>query len=65
MALAPLPPLDDAKTFKRRFYERHRVEIPVTEWRGRAYMRVSVQGYNTQEDIDRCVTALRTELSAG
>jgi isopenicillin-N epimerase len=62
MALAPLPPLDDAKAFKRRFYEQHRVEIPVTEWRGRAYMRVSVQGYNTQDDIDRCIAALQAEL---
>lgn len=62
MALAPLPSLDDAKAFKRRFYERQRVEIPVTEWRGRAYMRVSVQGYNTQDDIDRCIAALQTEL---
>ncbi|MCO5203677.1 MAG: aminotransferase class V-fold PLP-dependent enzyme [Anaerolineae bacterium] len=63
MALAPLPPLDDAQAFKRRFYERHRVEIPVTEWRGRAYMRVSVQGYNTQDDIDRCIDALQMDLS--
>ena len=35
-----------------------RIEIPVIEWNGRHYLRISVQGYNTQADIDALVDAI-------
>ncbi len=39
-------------------YENHRIEIPVIQWEERWLIRPSVQGYNTQEDLDLLVQAL-------
>lgn len=43
-------------------YEEHRIEIPVIQWGERWLIRLSVQGYNTQEDLDRLVAALSEYL---
>lgn len=45
-------------------WERHRIETPVVNWRGRRWVRVSCHLYNTASDVDRFVTALRQELAA-
>jgi isopenicillin-N epimerase len=37
------------------------IEIPVFEWQGHFIARLSCQGYNTREQMDRLVHAL-TEL---
>ncbi len=58
MAIAPLPTIQDLPAFKERLYEDYRVEVPCVEWNGRQFIRVSVQGYNTQADIDRLLVAL-------
>jgi selenocysteine lyase/cysteine desulfurase len=34
------------------------VEVPVTSFAGRPWLRFSVQGYNTREDIARLVEAV-------
>jgi isopenicillin-N epimerase len=57
MAALPLPACDGA-ALQRRLYDEYRVEVPVIEWNGRQLLRVSVQGYNTAEDIEVLVTAL-------
>ena len=62
MAIVPLPPLPDLQALKSRLYEQYRVEIPFIEWENRQFMRISVQGYNTQADIDRLVDAMRVLL---
>lgn len=59
MASLPLPPGVDAAELKRRLYDEHRVEIPVTSWNGRTFVRISVQGYTTRADVDALVAALR------
>ncbi len=59
MAIAPLPPTIDLPAFKARLYAEHRVEVPCTEWQGHQFIRVSVQGYNTQQDIDSLIEALQ------
>ncbi len=61
MAAFPLPPCD-AERLKSRLYDLHRVEVPVITWNGRVFLRVSVQGYNTQEDVDALVGALADSL---
>ncbi|MCP4427181.1 MAG: aminotransferase class V-fold PLP-dependent enzyme [Chloroflexi bacterium] len=62
MGIAPLPPIDDLPAFKARLYDEFSVEAPCTQWRDRQFIRISVQGYNTQTDIDALLAALRTML---
>jgi len=58
MASLPLPPITDVPAFKARLYDEFRIEIPIVEWNGRPFLRLSVQGYNTEVDIDALVHAL-------
>ncbi len=62
MAIAPLPTVGDVREFQNRLYQEHRVEIPILEWKGRPFVRISVQGYNTQADLDRLRQGLRALL---
>ena len=62
MAAAPLPPLDDLPAFKRRLYNEFRVEIPCVQWGGRQFIRLSIQGYNTEADVDALLVALEAML---
>ena len=57
MHALPLPPCDHAAV-QRELRERFRIEIPVLEWRGRRFLRVSIQGYSTRRDADALVEAL-------
>ncbi len=61
MIAAPLP-ANDTEVLKRRLYDEYRVEVPLTAWNGSNGIRVSFQGYNTQEDADRLVGALSVLL---
>lgn len=62
MAIAPIPRQPDLPAFKVRLWERYRIEIPCIDWGGRHFVRISVQGYTTQADLDALVEALRAEL---
>lgn len=62
MAVAPLPPVEDVAAFKARLYQEYQVEIPCIQWNQHHFIRVSVQGYNGQEDIDALLAALRKIL---
>lgn len=62
MCAVMLPPCD-AVTVKTRLYDDHRVEVPITEWQGRAVLRVSFQAYNTRADADALLDALRQVLA--
>jgi len=59
MHALPLPPCDRAAV-QRELRERFAIEVPVIEWRGREYVRVSVQAYNTRHDVEALVMALST-----
>ena len=61
MAIAPLP-ASDLVMLKSRLYDEYQIEVPLTEWQDRQFIRISVQGYNTQEDIDALVRALEVLL---
>jgi isopenicillin-N epimerase len=58
MAVCQLPPLAEISKFKERLYAEYRVEIPCYDWQDRQFIRISVQGYNTQDDVDALLTAL-------
>lgn len=62
MGIAPLPPSTQVALLKQRLYDEFRVEVPLIEWNGRKFVRVSIQGYNTAEDADALVEGLRILL---
>ena len=63
MAVAPLPTITDLVQFKTRFYDTYRIEVPFTEWHGRQFVRISVQGYNTPSDIAALLAALQKSFA--
>jgi selenocysteine lyase/cysteine desulfurase len=58
-----LPEGTDAVSLRRRLWEKHRIEIPIIERPEGLLIRVSTHFYNTEEEIDRLVEALITDLS--
>ena len=61
MGIAQLP-ASDLSLLKLRLYDEYKIEVPLTEWQDKQFVRISVQGYNTQEDIDALVSALEDLL---
>ena len=61
MGIAPLPHSDIA-LLKSRLYDEYKIEIPLIQWLDQQFLRISVQGYNSQDDIDRLVEALKILL---
>jgi isopenicillin-N epimerase len=64
MAIARIPQQANLRAFKERLFDAHRIEVPCNEWRGAHFMRMSVQGYNTPQDLDRLVGVLAAEFSS-
>jgi isopenicillin-N epimerase len=62
MAIAALPPIADLPAFKKKLYEEFRVEVPLVQWNGQQFIRLSIQGYNTREDVDVLLVALERML---
>lgn len=56
MVAIPVPACDP-EALRTRLYDESRIEIPVTSHAGRVFLRLSVQGYNTAEDIERLLAA--------
>ena len=61
MGIAQLPS-SNLPLLKYRLYNEYKVEVPLTEWGNRQFIRVSIQGYNTQEDVDMLVHVLEVLL---
>ncbi len=61
MVSLPLPPCD-AEALKRRLYEEFQIEVPIITWKGQQLIRVSIQAYNSQADVDALIQALETLL---
>jgi isopenicillin-N epimerase len=57
MVACPLPPCDVAAV-KTLLYDKYRIEIPVFLWNNMPIIRISVQAYNTQADLDAFYSAL-------
>jgi len=54
----PLPQPTNLVELKTRLYDEYRIEVPLIMWNGRKLIRVSIQGYNTERDIDKLMRAL-------
>jgi isopenicillin-N epimerase len=63
MAIARIPQQGNLRAFKERLFEVYRIEIPCNEWQGQHFVRISVQGYNTAQDLDTLVEALTAEFA--
>ncbi len=57
MVTIPIPDCDVVGMHKA-LMERFRIEMPVLNWKGRSFARLSVQGYNDQHQMDLLVEAL-------
>ena len=62
MVAIPVPALEDPLKFHDMLLERYGIEIPVFNWQKHSIVRLSVQGYNSQRQMDILVEALKTEL---
>ena len=49
----------DAEGLRAHLFEQHRIEVPVTQHGGQTFVRVSVQAYNTQAELDALIRALQ------
>jgi isopenicillin-N epimerase len=58
MISAVLPVGTDIVALKEFLYEESRIEVPLIEWNGKKLIRISIQGYNSREDVDTLMTAL-------
>lgn len=58
MVAVRLPDSVDVAQLKTRLYDEYRIEVPVHQHAGRKMMRVSIQAYNTAEDVQALVSAL-------
>lgn len=58
MTVATLPADVDIAALKQRLYDEYRVEIPLIDWHGNKLIRLSVQGYNSNRDMDKLLAAL-------
>lgn len=64
MAAIPVPDCDP-EALRRRLFEAHRIEVPVTRHAGRCFVRVSVQAYNTPAELDALARALHAACAHG
>jgi len=62
MASAPLPPDVDVAGLQARLYDEHRVEVPLRAWNERKLIRISLQAYNSRQDIERLLQGMRRLL---
>jgi isopenicillin-N epimerase len=62
MGTLQIPHVRDINDLKSRLYNDFNIEIPCIEWKQDHFLRISVQGYNTVQDIDILVNGLRVLL---
>ncbi|MEZ4643826.1 MAG: aminotransferase class V-fold PLP-dependent enzyme [Chloroflexota bacterium] len=58
MVAMPLPEWVETAVLKQRLYDQYQIEIPVLQWQEHKLIRLSVQGYNTEADMERLMAAL-------
>ena len=63
MAIAALPDSIDLTVMKKRLIEEFRVEIPLIRWKDKQFIRISIQGYNDENDVDALLAALEVVLA--
>lgn len=64
MGTIPIPHVKDVNELKTRLFRDYKIEIPCLEWNNKHFLRLSVQGYNSEEDIEKLIEALTILLPA-
>jgi isopenicillin-N epimerase len=64
MASLPLPPCDTAH-LKTWLYDEHHIEVPIVTWHEQPLLRLSVQGYNTAQEVEILLEALDAYFENG
>ena len=62
MASIPLP-VEDADVFKKKLLNSYKIQVPVFQWEGNAYLRYSIQAYNSKSDLEKLLSAVKELLS--
>jgi isopenicillin-N epimerase len=63
--MATIPWLNcDSVLLKQQLWEDYKIELPVINWHNQLFLRVSFQGYNTRQDLDYLLAALKQLLPA-
>jgi isopenicillin-N epimerase len=57
MGIAPLPG-SNLVQLKKRLYTDYKVEVPLIQWKEHQFVRISIQGYNSIEDVDSLINGL-------
>lgn len=58
MAVVRLPQVRDLTAFQCQLLQQYSIEVPCIEWNGQHFIRISVQGYNSEADLDALVAAI-------
>lgn len=62
MAAFELPAGVDGPALQRRLHQEHRIEVPATRAGDRTFLRISVQAYNDESDLEALIDALERSL---
>ena len=57
-----LLPNIDPKWLQSTLFQEYKIEVPIVHWQDQLMIRVSIQGYNSVEDIEKLLSALRSLL---
>jgi selenocysteine lyase/cysteine desulfurase len=55
-------PATDPRTLQAQLYQGYAVEAPIMQWEGQTLLRVSIQGYNDEQDVDALLVGLEQVL---
>ena len=52
-------PADDVAELKKSLYNDYQIEIPAMSYNGYSALRISIQGYNSEDEVDYLVETLK------
>ena len=62
IAAAEIPENWQPGSLQEWLYQEHKIEVPVIDWESRWFIRPSIQGYNSKEDIKVFLNAIKDYL---
>ena len=48
---------------KKKLLEKYYIQAPVFKWEGNTYLRYSIQAYNSEDDLEKLLIAVKALLS--